>query len=48
MPSDIGFVAFLDVLGFSRLVTGDDSSEALERYRSCIEAVEEPVKKAQG
>ena len=44
--AETGFVAFLDVLGFSRLVTRDDSREVLDRYRSCIEVVEKPAEEA--
>ncbi len=36
-PNARGYVAFLDVLGFSALVNSDESGEKVERYRHSIE-----------
>jgi hypothetical protein len=32
-----GFVALLDVLGFSALVSGDDHGQHLRRYTECLQ-----------
>jgi hypothetical protein len=36
-----GYVALLDVLGFSNLITGDNADDRVQRYLDCLKAATE-------